>query len=381
MAPPRRVRQLQADRLHLFGSALLLDGAKKGFHLTQQSLAAESRSPNWIADLVVGGTAALLAVTVAQAALPDQGARLAKLDISQRITSGDAQPAPAAPAQPIEPQGIVFGEPVPGYPVISPFGLRKLPWEEYGRLHQGVDIAAPAGLPVRVIADGVVVRAGQDGAYGRFVEVRHADGLNSFYAHLGGFSANARAGLAVRGGESIGQVGSTGSSTGAHLHIEVRREGRPLNPSYFIGKTYENAEELPFRQAGYVPRRVRIAYVSYIPKSKRERMEAREEAKLLAAEEARAARQMAEDARRLKAREAQLAALTKLPIAPSGAGAATPKMEAPVMVDMPVRKAEPAAAASSASQPAAAAAPSGPVAVTISTDPNGRVRATIDPGG
>lgn len=347
--------------------------------MTQQSLTAESRSPNWIADLVVGGTAALLAVTVAQAALPDQSARLAKLTIPQR-PAAEAVPPPAVAAEPVGPQEIVFGEPVPGYPVISPFGLRKLPWEEHGRLHQGVDIAAPSGLPVQAIADGVVVRAGQDGAYGRFVEVRHADGLNSFYAHLGGFSANARAGVAVKRGASIGQVGSSGSSTGAHLHIEVRREGRPLNPSYFIGKTYADAEELPFRQAGYVPRRVRIAYVSYIPKSKREKMEAREEARMVASEEARAAKALAEQERRQKLVEARLAALTRLPAAPAGTGAAAPKAE-PVMVDMPIRKAEPATVAAPAPAAESAPAPSGPVAVNITTDANGRVRATIDPGG
>lgn len=349
--------------------------------MTQQSLAAEGRAPNWIADLVVGGTAALLAVTVAQAALPDQGARLAKLTIPQRPAAEPVPPAEAGPP-PVEPSGISFGEPVPGYPVISPFGLRKLPWEEHGRLHQGVDIAAPAGLPVRAIADGVVVRAGQDGAYGRFVEVRHAEGVNSFYAHLGGFSGHARAGVAVKAGDPIGQVGSSGSSTGAHLHIEIRRDGRPLNPSYFIGKTYEDAEALPFRQASYVPRRVRIAYVSYIPRSQRQKMEAREEARMLAAEETRAAKALAEQERREKVAEARLAALTKLQAArietAGSATAAPPRVELPAMVDMPIRKPE---AAPAQAAPAAAAQPSGPVAVNITTDPNGRVRATIDPGG
>jgi hypothetical protein len=349
--------------------------------LTQQSLAAEGRAPNWIADLVVGGTAALLAITVAQAALPGEDQRLAKLNVPQSQT--EFEPAPASVAEPIAPAGVVFGEPVPGYPIISPFGLRKLPWEEYGRLHAGVDIAAPAGLPVQVIADGVVVRAGRDGAYGRFVEVRHADGLTSFYAHLGGLSANARTGAAVKRGASIGQVGSTGSSTGAHLHIEVRRGGRPLNPTYFIGKQYASAEELPFRQAGYVPRRVRIAYVSYIPKSKREKMEAREEAKMLAAEEARAAKALAEEERRAKAlaqADIRLTALSNLPTARPEAverPASNPSQVAPpVMVDMPVKKAEPAPAPA-AQAPAASA----PVSVHISTDANGRVRATIDPAG
>ncbi|MET0294460.1 MAG: M23 family metallopeptidase, partial [Phenylobacterium sp.] len=275
--------------------------------MTQQSLAAESRAPNWIADLVVGGTAALLAVTVAQAAIPNTGERLPKLDLRPAAVTPQADPAEAAtPAA--SSTAVVFGEPVPGYAVISPFGLRKLPWEEFGRMHQGVDIAAPAGLPVRAIQDGVVVRAGQDGGYGRFVEVQHANGLHSFYAHLGGFVAASRAGQAVKRGDPIGLVGSTGSSTGAHLHIEVRRDDRRLNPSYFIGKTYEDVEALPLRQASYIPRHVRIAYVSYIPRSKRERMEQREEGKELAA----LAAQEARNAKQLDIAEARQAALTKL---------------------------------------------------------------------
>src|SRR6185436_15626817 len=64
---------------------------------------------------------------------------------------------------------IAFVEPVPGHAVVSPFGLRQLPWEEGGRLHEGVDISADSGVPVRAVADGVVVNAGVNGGYGRFV--------------------------------------------------------------------------------------------------------------------------------------------------------------------------------------------------------------------
>lgn len=355
----------------------MFDGSKKGFSLTQQSLAAESRTPNWIADLVVGGTAALLAVTVAQAALPDDDVRIAKLNLRPAPA---AQPIAAAPP-PAEPEGIVFGEPVPGYPVISPFGLRKLPWEQYGRLHQGVDIAAPAGSPVQAISDGVVVQTGQDGAYGRFVEVRHADGLSSFYAHLGGFSASARAGAAVKRGDSVGRVGSTGSSTGAHLHIEVRRDGRPLNPTYFIGRRYASAEELPLRQAGYVPRRVRIAYVSYIPKSKRELMEAREEAKAQAEEEARAARALARERAQLasltKLQVSQLAPIDRIQDAPAGPEPASAVVTAPPELAAPKPAAAKPAAPKSLGEPAAPAASD---ALSVGIDANGRVRGTLQPG-
>ena len=114
---------------------------------------------------------------------------------------------------------IAFEEPVPGHAVVSPFGLRQLPWEGSGRLHEGVDISADAGVPVRVAADGVVVAAGEKGGYGRYVAVRHAEGLTTFYAHLGGIGAGVKPGLAVTAGQAVGRVGSTGTSTGPHLHF------------------------------------------------------------------------------------------------------------------------------------------------------------------
>nr|QQZ51916.1 M23 family metallopeptidase [Phenylobacterium glaciei] len=66
-----------------------------------------------------------------------------------------------------------------------PFGLRRLPWEDHGRLHEGVDIAGPTGTKVLAVSDGIVKRAGESPSYGRYVEVEHGVGLTSFYAHLG----------------------------------------------------------------------------------------------------------------------------------------------------------------------------------------------------
>jgi hypothetical protein len=185
-------------------------------------------------------------------------------------------PATAAPVEPIpEPEPLVsFGQPVAGYPVVSPWGLRRLPWERHGRLHAGVDIAAPSGVLVAAVADGVVVGAGASPGYGRYVEVRHLDGLTSFYGHLGGVRKGLRQGVAVRGGEPIARIGDTGTSTGPHLHFEIRHEGEPVNPLYFMNRSFAEADDLPFDQAAAVPKRVRIAYVSSIPESKRDEMAA-----------------------------------------------------------------------------------------------------------
>lgn len=238
--------------------------------MDQQATAPAASQPDWIADLGLGVAAALAAITVAQAALPksDDAARsrpqAENLRGLQQIST--AAPMPA----------FAYADPVAGYEIISPFGLRKMPWEEHGRLHAGVDVAAPRGYPIQATADGVVSRAGFDGGYGRFVEIRHAEGLTSRYAHMGAIAGHVQPGQPVRQGEEIGQVGNTGSSTGAHLHFELRdARGRPLNPQMFLGRQFASADDLPLKAAARVPRRMRIAYVSYIPRKKLELMQAR----------------------------------------------------------------------------------------------------------
>lgn len=160
------------------------------------------------------------------------------------------------------PQQFAFGWPVPEKPVISPFGLRRLPWEAQPRLHEGVDIAAPQGSLVRLVADGVVVRAGADAGYGRFVEVEHPSGLKSFYAHLSAIAPYAAPGAPLQAGVPIGLVGNTGSSTGAHLHFEMTYNGKVLNPTYFMGRAFKTRQDLPLVDAAKIPPGVRIASVS-----------------------------------------------------------------------------------------------------------------------
>jgi len=97
--------------------------------------------------------------------------------------------------------------------------------------HQGIDFAAPTGTPVVTVAEGTVVHAGRSGGYGNLVVVDHGGGITTYYAHLSAYGAGVLEGAKVERGQEIGQVGSTGQSTGPHLHYEIRREGRYLDPA------------------------------------------------------------------------------------------------------------------------------------------------------
>jgi murein DD-endopeptidase MepM/ murein hydrolase activator NlpD len=163
------------------------------------------------------------------------------------------------------PPAFVFDAPLPGRTIDSPFGLRQLPWEENGRLHQGVDIAAPAGAPVKASADGVVKRTGVSPTYGRFVEVMHKGGMTTLYAHLKAPARGVKKGAYVRRGATVAFVGNSGRSTGSHLHFEIRKGDKPLNPAFFMGRSFAEADDLPIRAAGRVSKKVRLAVVSKWP--------------------------------------------------------------------------------------------------------------------
>jgi murein DD-endopeptidase MepM/ murein hydrolase activator NlpD len=135
-----------------------------------------------------------------------------------RLVSLDAElPAPDA----------ALSWPVRGR-VSSGFGYRIHPVHGVGRDHVGLDIAAPAGVRVGAAAGGTVTFAGWRGGYGRLVIVDHGGGLTTRYAHLAGIEV--ATGTRVRAGATLGTVGSSGVSTGPHLHFEVRRQGVPVDP-------------------------------------------------------------------------------------------------------------------------------------------------------
>ncbi len=121
--------------------------------------------------------------------------------------------------------------PVRGW-VTSRYGTRTSPFSGILKLHEGIDIAAQTGTPVVAAADGVVIKAGFGTGYGNMVEVSHGYGLKTLYAHNS--RLNVKAGQRVRRGDVIAYAGDSGSSTGPHLHYEVRVNGLPVNPAKYL---------------------------------------------------------------------------------------------------------------------------------------------------
>lgn len=118
------------------------------------------------------------------------------------------------------------------------------------RAHHGIDYAASQGTPIRAVGDGVIQKAGWGGGYGNVVEIRHQRGYSSRYAHLRGFAAGVRPGTRVKQGQLIGYVGTTGLSTGPHLHYEFHMNGRPVNPTsirYLTGEPVPGGVRARFR--------------------------------------------------------------------------------------------------------------------------------------
>ncbi|MGK9169320.1 M23 family metallopeptidase [Inquilinus limosus] len=153
----------------------------------------------------------------------------------------------AAPAQPFAPAaldarakilagrlpGLPLSTPLRGdYRLSSPFGYRVHPITGLSLLHAGLDMAAPMGTPIFATGNGKVVRAGLAGGYGNLVEIQHADGLVTRYAHMLSIAVNA--GEEVTAATVVGTLGSTGASTGPHLHYEVRRGETPVDPMPFL---------------------------------------------------------------------------------------------------------------------------------------------------
>ncbi|KKJ75233.1 peptidase M23 [Kiloniella litopenaei] len=120
--------------------------------------------------------------------------------------------------------------PVDGARLSSRFGKRKHPVLGYTKMHKGVDFAAPRGTPIYAAGDGVILRANRFSSFGNYIKIRHHSGYETAYAHLKGFAKGIRKSKRVRQGQVIGYVGTTGRSTGPHLHYEVLFNGRQVNP-------------------------------------------------------------------------------------------------------------------------------------------------------
>ncbi len=114
--------------------------------------------------------------------------------------------------------------------ISSPFGWRVHPLLGYRRLHAGVDYAAPKGTPIFAAGNGIIEKAGVSSGYGNMIEIRHANGYETVYGHQSAFAKGIAPGVPVHQGQVIGYVGSTGLSTGPHVHFEVRINGQPVDP-------------------------------------------------------------------------------------------------------------------------------------------------------
>ena len=122
--------------------------------------------------------------------------------------------------------------------ISSKFTLKRYhPILKRYRAHLGVDFAAPTGRRVNATADGKIIHKGRKGGYGKTVMIRHKNGLKSLYAHLNSFNSKIRVGSYVKQGQYIGRVGSTGRSTGPHLHFGLYKNGRAVNPQKVISVT------------------------------------------------------------------------------------------------------------------------------------------------
>jgi len=119
--------------------------------------------------------------------------------------------------------------PINGARLSSPFGMRKHPIDGYNKMHRGTDFAAPTGTPIMASGDGVVKKAGWCGGGGNCVKIRHNSTYQTVYAHMSKFARGIKAGVRVKQGQTIGYVGSTGKSTGPHLHYEVIVNGKKVN--------------------------------------------------------------------------------------------------------------------------------------------------------
>jgi len=120
--------------------------------------------------------------------------------------------------------------PVDSVRITSRFGNRIHPILGYSKMHRGVDFGAPTGAPIRAAGDGAVVAKGRKGAYGHYIRIRHRAGYQTAYAHLSRYARGLKKGKRVKQGEIVGYVGSTGRSTGPHLHYEVLFNGKQVNP-------------------------------------------------------------------------------------------------------------------------------------------------------
>jgi murein DD-endopeptidase MepM/ murein hydrolase activator NlpD len=209
--------QAQANRLNALGDRLTRVGKLKDGEFNFGELPGQGGSES--ADDVPTGDL-LSSLEALQAQFDDSGRQLSVIEALLFDQKLESKRTPA-------------GMPAPGY-ISSGYGGRSDPFGRGRAHHLGIDIDANTGDPVTAAAEGVVSFSGVRNGYGNVVEIDHGNGYKTLYAHN---SANlVRAGDVVRAGQQIAKVGSTGRSTGSHLHFEVKLDGRQVNPRQYLEK-------------------------------------------------------------------------------------------------------------------------------------------------
>lgn len=221
---PLLPRQRRRKRVAFYGVLLFASALSHGARHPRPALAAEAPPP--------------LPDTVPQAVIPfpAQGGPFVALDPSRH----EAVPLDFPVHFPLDGvrrlmRALPMGAPLDAYEISSPFGRRRDPVTERLALHAGIDLRAPLHTQVRARSAGLVTFAGWRRGYGRVVEIDHGMGVSSLYGHLAAFSV--RAGNTVEEGQFIGKVGTSGRSTGTHLHYEIRLHGIPRDPIPLIVMT------------------------------------------------------------------------------------------------------------------------------------------------
>ncbi len=146
---------------------------------------------------------------------------------------------------------MLMRTPINGARISSRFGYRKHPIRGYRKKHKGVDFAAPRGTPIMAGGTGTISHAGRYGGYGNYIRIRHSDGYSTAYGHMKKFARGIHRGVHVRQGQIIGYVGTTGLSTGPHLHYEVLKNGHQINPlrlATLTGKPLKKSEMPAFKK-------------------------------------------------------------------------------------------------------------------------------------
>ena len=126
-------------------------------------------------------------------------------------------------------QKALMKTPINGARLSSPFGMRKHPIDGFNKMHRGTDFAAPMGTPIMASGDGIIKKAGWCGGGGKCVVIKHNSTYQTVYAHMSKFFSGIKSGIRIKQGQTIGYVGSTGKSTGPHLHYEVIINGKKVN--------------------------------------------------------------------------------------------------------------------------------------------------------